>query len=92
MTRARQHAPSIGDVLQYVFFNKSPTASGPMAWRQTVPDSSTAASCREIVENAGTRGNDYLEQWPNDPSHDPSTSLLTRADDRPVAHLVVVRE
>lgn len=49
-----------GDLPQYVFFNKSPTAPGPAAWRQSRPESFTAASCLEIVETLGTRGTPRL--------------------------------
>ncbi|UCG15322.1 MAG: hypothetical protein JSV19_08480 [Phycisphaerales bacterium] len=49
-----------GERPQYIFFNKSPTARSPMAWRQSRPESFSAASCREIVETLGTRGNARL--------------------------------
>jgi len=49
-----------GELPQYIFFNKSPTAGGPMAWRQDRPESFTPASCREIVDTIGTRGNERL--------------------------------
>ncbi len=52
--------PPAGDLSQYIFFNKSPTAVGPMAWNQVFPATFTAASCEAIVQTVGTRGNDRL--------------------------------
>ena len=49
-----------GQLPQYVFFNKSPTAPGPTWWCQSKPDTFTPASCEEIVKTIGTRGNDRL--------------------------------
>ncbi len=53
-------ADTIGDVPQYIFFNKAATAAGPMTWSQANPASFTPESCEDIVETIGTRGNDCL--------------------------------
>lgn len=49
-----------GELPRYIFFNKSPTAGGPRAWRQARPESFTAESCREIIETVGTPGDARL--------------------------------
>ncbi len=49
-----------GELPRYIFFNKSPTAGGPRAWRQARPESFTAESCREIIEAVGTPGDARL--------------------------------
>lgn len=55
------HDPiAAGELPQYIFFNKSPTAGGPLAWRQARPASFTAAGCQEIVDTLGTRGTPRL--------------------------------
>jgi len=49
-----------GRLPQYIFFNKSPTASGPLTWRQSDPACFTPQSFLDIVDRIGTRGNDRL--------------------------------
>lgn len=55
------HNPlAAGELPQYIFFNKSPTAEGPGAWHQSRPASFTPETCREIVETIGYAGNARL--------------------------------
>lgn len=56
------HDPvAAGELPQYIFFNKSPTARAPETrWSQAAPKSFSPASCREVVDTIGTRGNDRL--------------------------------
>lgn len=49
-----------GELPQYIFFNKSPSARGPDRWGQSRPDSFTSASMREIVTKIGASGNRRL--------------------------------
>lgn len=59
--RAQPLAPiQPGQPPRYIFFNKSPTAAGPMVWRQSRPDTFTPESCREVVKTLGTRGNERV--------------------------------
>ncbi len=49
-----------GELPQYIFFNKAPGPATPPRWNQAHPESFSVASCREIVETIGTRGDDHL--------------------------------
>ena len=57
---SRSGAAPVGELPQYIFFTKSPTYMGPMAWNQAYPATFTPASCDAIVQTLGTRGNDRL--------------------------------
>lgn len=49
-----------GQLPQYIFFNKSPTASDADRWDQGRPESFTRESIEAVVDAIGARGNDRL--------------------------------